>query len=167
MSIVPKFVSKRASKEFHRGYSPEFMLKAACAFTLAGSIAAAGDVKRGTTDWLGEAGGHIANGVELVGGAAVTAFDILWEGGGSAVDNFDKEFDGEAPALPVLDVSLSDSSPQQVTSESGYIIQPDDSYFRILGNLGMSPELIAECDARVSLSNQPVLLAGQPFSNPC
>lgn len=167
MNVVPKFVSNRVSKEVNRGYSPKFMLKAACAVTLASSIAASGDLKQGTTEWVGEAGGHIANGAELLGGAAVTAFDILWVGGGSAVDNFDKEFDGEVPALPVLDVSLSDGAPQQTTSESGYTIQSGDYYWKILGTLGMTAGQIAECDARVGLSNQPVLIAGQSFNNPC
>ena len=167
MSVVPKFVSNRAKKEYRRGYSPELLLKTACAFTLAGSIAAAGDVKQGTIDWLGKVGGYTANVLEIGSTVVATGAEIVWEGGGQAIKSFDREFDGELPTIPNLDVTLTDSAPQQAQNEAGYIIQPDDYYWKRLGALGMSDAEIAECDARVSLSNQPVLIAEQTFVNPC
>lgn len=167
MSVVPKFVSRRINKELDRGHSFRSGIKAAGFVTFVSSVMSAGSWKEGTINWIGDVGGYTANTVEFVGSVLITGAEILWEGGGQAINSFDREFDGELPTIPSVDVSLTDSAPQQPTTETGYVIQPDDSYYRILGNLGMSSEDIAACDARVSLSNQPVLIAGQPFNNPC
>ena len=165
MSVVPKFVSKRASKEFNRGYTPKTVLKGFLGLTLLGSVANAGNIEDGLTNWVGELGGHTATAVEVTGKLAVSTYGVTSTGGSSAIDNFDREFDGNID-LPSVEIIPGNGTLNQA-STSGYTVENGDSYYSILGKFGMTDAEIAECDARIDLSNQPVLMAGQTFSNLC
>ena len=164
MSVIPGFVKKRASNEYNRGYSPKKLVRGFLGVTLLFAVADAGNVKDGIVDWMGSRGGDVANAAEIAGPVIVGAGSVAIDGTQNALNGFQQEFDGDLPAVPSIEISTADNSQ---SSETGYIIQSDDSYYSILGGLGMSNSSIAACDAAVDLNSQPVLIAGRTFDNPC
>lgn len=110
MSRIPKIVKDRASKEFNRPYSPKKLLKGFLGVTFLVSVANAGSIKDGIVDWLGDRGGNVANGAEFAGPLIVAVGETAIDGTKSVVQGFQTEFDGDIPAVPVIDISVGNEA---------------------------------------------------------